>query len=43
MKCVLIAFRALLQIRALEPLPPDVSLDDDTATGNPKVSVHSDC
>lgn len=32
-------FRALLQIRALEPLPPDVSLDDDTATGNPKYAV----
>ena len=33
------AFRALLQIRALEALPPDLTLDDDTITGNPKVCV----
>ncbi len=31
------AFRALLQIQALEPLDPDLPLDDDEATGNPKV------
>lgn len=32
-------FRALLQIKALEPLLPDSTLDDDTLTGNPKYAV----
>lgn len=32
-----IAFRALLQIQALQPLDPDELIDDDEMTGNPKV------
>ena len=42
------AFRALLQIQALQPLDPDELIDDDEMTGNPKVcdsglySTHND-
>ena len=32
-----LAFRALLQIQALQPLDPDELIDDDEMTGNPKV------
>lgn len=31
------AFQALLQIKALEPLPAGTLLDDDTITGDPRV------
>ncbi len=35
--CMCAAFRALLQIKAMQPLDPDAKLDDDVVTGNPKV------
>ena len=39
------AFRALLQIQALEPLDPNKVIDEDEATGDPKVSstIQSGC
>ena len=33
------AFRALLQIQALQPLDPNELIDDDEMTGNPKVCI----
>ena len=35
------AFRALLQIQALEPLDPNELIDDDEMTGNPKVCIRT--
>ena len=32
-------FKALLQVTALQPLDPDLLLDDDEVTGNPRVSL----
>ena len=31
-------FKALLQVTALKPLDPNLELDDDEVTGNPRVS-----